>query len=389
MVIQGLNFGYNDFNAPFERGISLSAGVNNQIALFNNNCNNNIDNHPFLKKNLPIEEKMRQEQNSDMNFLLNPPPDNPFLKGYFPPVSNSENVSAAFRLVNPQFGQLAIAPKLKTQKQKDNETLESFTAKTAIESLPPFRRAVSIPDQIKKGDVIPALGAAGLVAINFPEDSRDIKTAWQQVCAFFKGQKYEGPYNYKEFQHEFSFFRGTLLGSLIDKSKHPILAEKLFKLDKSLLKTNFGDKILSLLHVEWNGFEKVKKYNSKTKTWELAKDINGCQRIAPSHGGKWFGNLTARALSRTTLIGTGIVAAIELFRIAKASTNGDTIEEKVKNGAKQTLNSGISFALTTAGIGYGGALLAKHGKGLGSIVGMGLGAIIGSKLAEKMQDSIE
>ena len=89
----------------------------------------------------------------------------------------------------------------------------------ALESLPPVRRIASLPDKIQNNDYIPALGLASLALINLPEDVRDIKSAGEQISTFLKGGKYQGGYDYKNYQHDFSFFRGTILERFVDFKK--------------------------------------------------------------------------------------------------------------------------------------------------------------------------
>lgn len=258
------------------------------------------------------------------------------------------------------------------------------------EALPPIRRLISLPDKADSGDYLGVLGAIGLTAINFPEDWRDIKTAAGQVHSTIKGEKYIGAYDYKNFQHEFSFFRGTLLEPLVDpeKTKFPKLAEKLLDIDKSLLDTKFGQKIMNLLKVEDDEFMEVKKFNKKTQTWEIAEHINGETRYARSFKGSRFGKITARAMARTTRIGIAILAALELPKIIKSMTQGDNFGEKAGSTTKQVLKSGINLASTTAGIAYGGAIGSKYGKGFGSLIGMGIGAFLGATVSQKVQDTI-
>lgn len=265
---------------------------------------------------------------------------------------------------------------------------ENIVMRAAVDCITPIRRIECLPDDVNNGNLVPALGAIGLTLLNLPEDLRDIGTAYHQLGSHIKGVKYEGPYDYMKYQHEFSFFRGTMLEHLVDESKHPKLAEKLISLDRSLLQTSFGNKILSAVNTEFGDPVEVKKFNKETKTWKLAKDINEEQRYAYSFKGKWFGEITARALSRTTLIGTGIFALLELYNITQAAKKGNTISDKAKNATKQTIKSGINIASTTAGIAYGGAIGAKYFKGLGSLVGMGVGAVLGNEISKRMQNII-
>lgn len=361
------------------------------------------------KVNVPVEEDRRgvnyinsafdfgninneyNKSNPSLNteesaFLTQKPGDNFFLNKSDYHSDPSEYASMpppkAFVLSRqPEFG-------MNTQDKNTKHNDDNIIMKALTFPITPVRRIESVPDDVQHGNIVPALCAVGLTTINFPEDIRDIQTAWHQASSFFKGLPYEGPYNYMKAQHEFSFFRGTLLQWMVDKTKHPKMAEILQKYDKSLWQTSFGDKILSWLKTDPYGFENVRKYNKDTNTWELAKDINGIQRTAAEFKGKWFGEITARALSRTTLIGTGLFALMELYNITKAATKGNTVDEKVKGGTKQTIKSGINLASMTAAIGYGGAIGAKYGKGFGSLVGMGIGAALGGFASNKLQDII-
>lgn len=261
----------------------------------------------------------------------------------------------------------------------------------ALEAVPLVRRIASIPDKLDNGDIIPALGLGALAVVNFPEDCRDIKSAYNAASSWIHTGKFRGGYDYKEFQHEFSFFRGTLLEPLIDfkNTKNLSFAKKLYKMDKSLLRTNFGEKVLKFLKVTEGNKETIKKFNKETGDWEAAKDINGFKRYATSFKGSAFGKLTARALNRTTLIGTFIIAALELPKIFKAMGEGKNIGEQATSTAKQTVKSGINFASVTAGIAYGGALGSKYCHGpFGSLLGMGAGAVLGGLISKKAQDVI-
>lgn len=267
---------------------------------------------------------------------------------------------------------------------------ENVVFKCFADAVPPVRRLESIGEKWDNGETTSALGALALTAINLPEDISDLKEAGRNIHEHWKGNPYHGSYTHKDFQHEFSFFRGTMLEPMVDmkKTKHPKLAKILLNLDKPISRTKFGQKILSWLKVEENDLEEVKKFNSKTKAWELAKDINGEQRFAYAYKGSKFGVLTARAMSRTTLIGTGVIALLEAPKLYKALTQGDTISKKADNLVEQTAKSGINIAATTAGIAYGGAIGSKYGKAFGSLIGMGIGAVVGNLASKKLQEAM-
>ncbi len=270
------------------------------------------------------------------------------------------------------------------------DATDTNIGKAALEAIPTFRRISSLPDKIQNGDTLPALGLASLALINLPEDMRDVNSAVDQLKAFKNGQKFQGAYDYKNYQHDFSFFRGTLLEPLVDlkNTKNKERARKLLDWDRPLLDTKFGRKLQEWLKVEISDVAEMKKFNKATKTWDPIYDINGQRRFATAFEGGAFGKLTARALNRTTLLGVAALSLLEVPKIFKAMNQGDSIAEQAGNTAKQTVNSGINIASITAGIAYGGAIGSKHGGPLGSLVGMGAGAILGGLISKKTQEAI-
>ena len=235
----------------------------------------------------------------------------------------------------------------------------------ALETIPPVRRAIDIPDKIQHGEITSALGMASLALINLPEDMRDINNALEQ----FRGVK--AKYEYKDYQHSFSFFRGTAIEKWLHK--HVDAGKKwanwLIDNDKTLAQTSFGEKILKLIKAEEKDFITTP-----------IKNFKGIGADAIMYGGTKFAQLTGRALRRTTKLGVLALALLEVPKIINSVPKGETIE--------QTTKSAINVASITAGISYGGAIGAKHGGAIGSLVGMGLGAVLGSKLSNKIKQSI-
>ncbi len=253
-----------------------------------------------------------------------------------------------------------------TDRRCDKGKSEDVSLFCALETIPPVRRAISIPDKIEHGEITSALGMASLALINLPEDLRDIKSALDQ----FKGV--EAKYKYKEYQHDFSFFRGTAieewLHGQIQKGKK--WAKWLYRNDLTLADTAFGEKILN----------SVKAKLSEDIAETPITNFIGKQVYAFKYEGSKFAQLTGRALRRTTKLGVLAIALLEVPKIFNAIQNGETV--------KQTAKSAINVASITAGIGYGGAIGAKHGGAIGSLVGMGFGAVLGCKLSQKTQELI-
>lgn len=253
---------------------------------------------------------------------------------------------------------------------------------TALETIPMFRRANSIPDKMQQGDGATALGMASLALINFPEDCRDLRSAARQIQCLMTKEKYDLAYDYIKCQHPFSFFRGTFLKYFANPKKclFPKLAEKIFHSDKTLAQTIFGEKILSLL--------KVKRIDAIETKIHAINSTKECPMFVSAniYDGKTFGKLTARALERTTIWGIGAMTLLELPRIIHAINQSEGIDKKAKNGSKQVLKSIINVASITAGIGYMGAIGSRFGGPAGSLIGMGAGAILGGYGSHKLQE---
>ena len=64
-----------------------------------------------------------------------------------------------------------------TERRSDNAKRENTGLFCALESIPPVRRTLDIPDKIEHGEITSALGMASLALINLPEDFRDVKNA--------------------------------------------------------------------------------------------------------------------------------------------------------------------------------------------------------------------
>ena len=257
-----------------------------------------------------------------------------------------------------------------TDRRCDKDKSEDISLFCALETIPPVRRSISIPDKIQHGEITSALGMASLALINLPEDFRDVKSAVNQ----FRGvaPKYNHKGDYKEYQHDFSFFRGTAIEEWLHKQVNAgkKWASWLYDNDRSLADTTFGEKILNVV--------KGKESEDVMKT--PITNFAGKEAYAFKYEGSKFAQLTGRALRRTTKLGVIALALLEVPKIINSIQKGETIE--------QTAKSAVNVASITAGIGYGGAIGAKHGGAIGSLVGMGFGAVLGGKLSEKIQEFI-
>lgn len=256
---------------------------------------------------------------------------------------------------------------------KNKEVTKAVFA--ALSPIVPVRRISSLPDNIEDHNYIRAAGILGLMAINLPEDGRDLKDAWNQLRG-----KYNKKYNYKESQHTFSFFKGTWLEWLL---KLPgklgkNLSEKLQKADKSLYETKFGEFLSNIFNIELDG-----KPINIGKVYGRNKKI-----LAYTFKGTKTSKLVGRALLRIPVISVIVLGALELPAIFKSFNNSQGYKNKIKSGFKQIAKSAVYITSTVAGIGLAGAILARKGP-IGSLTGMGIGAVAGSNISGLINKQID
>lgn len=176
-------------------------------------------------------------------------------------------------------------------------------------------------------------------------------------------------YDPKMAQHPFSFFRGTVLHEYLnpnsEKCINKKLAKKIILWDVSLRETKFGKWILDKL-----GVKEVAKISTNIESLLHTKDFPYYVQAKIYKSRNLFGDLTARALSRTSLIGTGALGGLGVIHTAyKVKQGGDIIEETAKTA--------LQIGTTLIGVGYLGAIGYKHLGTLGSLVGIGAGTALG------------
>lgn len=254
--------------------------------------------------------------------------------------------------------------------------------KTVVSSVAPARRLCDIPNMIKSGDTLAAAGLAGLTLVSLPEDCRDLRAAYNHSSCVLRRKRLSVPYNYHKYQHDFSFFRGTLLHEgmkRIKSAKGKKIVDKLYKADVTLYNTKFGKWIQKLL-----GLENGKPVKSKIKNL-YGQEIS-VQKIIAKNDFLGLKELTGRALKRTSLLGVAFMGVLELPKIIKSAFKGDDKKEKIQSFGAQLSKSALNVASVTAGMGYIGAIGAKKYGAFGSLVGMGLGVIFGAKFANFVQE---
>lgn len=237
--------------------------------------------------------------------------------------------------------------------------------------IPTFRSIENVPNKINHNDLIPAAGFVSLAILNGPEDLRDMKSAYKQMKSFITGNPFEKPYNYRTAQHPFSFFRGTLLQSFVNPrtSPYPKLAKWLLKNDTTLWNTKLKNFVVQKFNIQEESID------TNIKNITHSKDKPSVVKAKIFKTKSLFGELTARAMTRTTKLGTLVLGGLEAAHLVKEVSEN-------KNIFVATKKSTINFASSLAGIGYGGAIGAKYFGAAGSIIGMGLGAIVGNNLGK-------
>ena len=262
------------------------------------------------------------------------------------------------------------------QIQQDYEEVKNTVDKenklpSIFDIIPTFRRVERVPDKVEHSDFVPATGLVALAVLNAPEDWRDMKSAYAQIKASALGEKFTPSYDYKVAQHPFSFFRGTLLHKFVNPKTSPCpkLAKWLFKNDTTLWNTKLGKLVTEKYNIDEKFIDTTVK--NITHTEQNPIFINANKFITKST----FGELTARAMTRTTKIGTAVLGGLEAAHLIKEISDGE-------NAIKATAKSAINLTSSIAGIGYGGAIGAKYFGPVGSLVGMGLGAIAGYNISK-------
>ena len=133
--------------------------------------------------------------------------------------------------------------------EKVTEAATAPVEKTLLNSVAPLRRIVSLPDMVSQGDVAAAIGLGGLTLVSLPEDCRDLRDAYRHSKSVLTRSRFSNAYNYRKYQHDFSFFRGTLLHELMKRAKSPKMKKfvnNVYSLDKTLYNTWVGQKLKTL-----------------------------------------------------------------------------------------------------------------------------------------------
>ena len=256
--------------------------------------------------------------------------------------------------------------------EERREKLKDFHSPVVFEGVPVVGKLNSVPESVIDGNYLKASTLWSLAFLNGPEELRSVHDAANQITSWVKGTTYKAPYNYKEYQHPASFFRGTLLHNVLNpfKPNAKFKDAKLWlaKHDKSLVETKFGNDILKLLKLKTEVIVTPIKeitYTDKNKTY-----VNAYKFIGKSDAGKF----TAKVMTRTPVIGLIVSAVFE---------GGNAVHEigKGKDPATEIGKAGARWGSSALITGICGAVGSSFGP-IGTVIGTSLGAILSAVVAK-------
>lgn len=274
-------------------------------------------------------------------------------------------------MINPILYQNQVNkyPEIYNDYQNMRTAVQGKSGDAALEAVPFYGKINSLPDKLEQKDYLPATGIATLAIMNGPEEINDVMSAYKQIKnGFPKPVSFHSGYDNKKAQHPFSFFRGTILhkylNPLSEDCPSPKIAEWLICQDKCLWDTKFGKWVQKKL--------KINNGDIKTTIEEIDSN-NNCKKFAYAktfETNNPFKDITARALTRTTKLGTIALGGIEAAHVAHEVSNG-------KNFFEEAGKSALTLGATTIATGVLGAIGAKHLGPTGSLVGISTGTLIG------------
>ena len=211
--------------------------------------------------------------------------------------------------------------------------------------------------------------------LNGPTNVEDFFSAIRQIKTRFKDKKPDG-YDPKLAQHPFSFFRGTVLHEYLNPNSEKCVdvdwAEKIIERDVCLLDTKFGRWIAKKLGIKVKGLH-LTKINSLYHTEKHPDKIYAHEFISKNK----FGDLTARALTRTSKYSAYALTGLGALHAAHEIADGE-------NAVKEISKTALKVGVTLLSVGYLGALGYKYLGAIGSLGGIGIGSAIGEAIPDKI-----
>ena len=275
-------------------------------------------------------------------------------------------------MINPILYQNQVDkyPEIYNDYQNMRMAVQGKSNDAALEAVPFYGKINSLPDKLEQKDYLPATGIVTLAIMNGPEEINDVMSAYKQIKnGFPKPVSFHSGYDNKKAQHPFSFFRGTILhkylNPLSEDCPNPKIAGWLIEQDKCLWDTKFGKWVKKKLNIERDFIKTDIEQIASTEANRKIVEANVFITNNP------FKEIIARALTRTTKLGTIALGSIEAAHIAHEVSNG-------KNFFEEAGKSALTLGTTTVATGVLGAIGAKHLGPTGSLVGISAGTLIGA-----------
>ena len=246
--------------------------------------------------------------------------------------------------------------------ERKAEERNKILSNAVLETVPVFGKTPEITERVKSKDYPGATIVASQLALDFPnliDDAVDAvdqldKTIKTKICGDGYKYMYKKAYDFKKAQHPFSYFRGTLLQDYVNpyssKCPNPKLGDWLLDKDITVWDTKLGKQFGKVFKIKES---KIRTSIKDTRSTDYNK-VNVRARVFDSPSK--FGKFTARAMTRTPVIGLAVSAAI----------NGEKPDKAIVKGALR-FTSGTAI---TAICGTVGSFLRP----VGSLVGLGIGA---------------
>ena len=255
--------------------------------------------------------------------------------------------------------------------QKDYQLVqEKLGIKSCSSTSEPPWWGSELENEVAERDFLCVKALTSMAILNGPTDVDSLYSAWNQIKSGFKNKTPDG-YDPKIAQHPFSFFRGTVLHEYLNPNSEKCInknwAKKVIKKDVSLMETKFGGWILNKL-----GVDEIDKVQSNIKDISHTENKPRYVNAKVFKSKNAFGDLTARALSRTSKYGVYALTGLGALHAAHEIAEGENIFKEVSKTALQV-------GTTLASVGYLGAIGYKHLGTFGSLLGIGLGTTIGTQ----------
>lgn len=238
-------------------------------------------------------------------------------------------------------------------------------------------------EKLKKKDYAGAFFIASQLALDFPNiiddtlDAIDFASKYinDKTCGHNYKYLYKKAYDWKQAQHPFSYFRGTLLQDFVNPNSKKCVNKKLanwvIKKDISLWQTKLGKYVEGIFELKTTKIKtNIKSLNSIP---QRPINIKAYKFITSSK----LGEITARAMTRTPVIGLAMSGFVEGCQVINEVKQGEATLSSIGKAIIRFVTS----AITTA---YLGAIGAKKAGPFGSMAGIAVAGLVNNTIANAL-----